>query len=490
MVFSSAKRDLLTGALTLFAGFCLLPFIWLARYCHPYLDDFQIPQHIDKQGIYHHVVDTYLEHSGRFSSSLMTALLHPFRWGFDLNAYKWAVVVVVVSLGLSVYVAAHALLADRQLPARYRWAAGSVVLCLVLLWLPSPTEAFYWLVSAQDYIGACIMGFLLLALISRLPANPHPLRRRALWGLTGILCFFTPAFSEMTACIALILALLLVPHWYRARVARGWWWLLGLAALGGALTLVAPGNFVRMNKSAETASIQPLHALFSTTVAVAYTLVNWIGTGILVPVTVLLLPVFQRLAQRRAAPALQRLTQYPLVWPLWLLGSLYATFALTYLSIDRSPPERCRNVLYIFFIVSWLLSVYGWIAWRVRHEKPAFQVAGPVQALLAGLIVVSLWSDHDPTLNRINQNRGLNAVFAAYRDLFSGRAAQYDREQRARYHRLTAPGPPDLVLPALTVQLESIHFEEFSSNPHWWGNESFIATFDKRTMRIVNGPAR
>ncbi|WP_303309638.1 hypothetical protein [Hymenobacter sp. BT730] len=379
-------------------------------------------------------------------------------------------------------VSAYTVLSGGTISKRVRWAGGSILVLLYFLWLPSPTEAFYWFISGLAYTVPCILGLALLAVMGVLPLIRQHSLRGVFWVIASLLAFFAPAFSEVTACIAIAGGLVSVPVLWKNRSAAGWWWLTGLALLSAILLLSAPGNFSRIDSMKVQVSVP--HAVFTTTVAVAYMLVNWLGSGILVLVTILLLPWLHQVAVAKAAPIWQRLTRNVWWWPLFFGMGLYSSFLLTYLAIDTPPPPRCFNILYLFFMVSWWMSVFGWIGYRVRKGHAAPQLSGPARLLVGGLIFVALWSNHDVPLERLHINRRINTVVSAYSDWLSGNAARYDQEQQARYRLLTAP-IPDVVLPPLTVKLKTIYFNDLSSNPHWWGNVDFAACFGKRSLRVA-----
>ncbi|MBC6608303.1 hypothetical protein H8B13_15850 [Hymenobacter sp. BT188] len=486
MRFPIFKHYAWSFGLNIFALFCLLPFLLLAAYCHPYLDDYEYPQYVRKMGLINHTTSTHLSLSGRFSSSLATGL-HPFVIHADESLINYQVYVagIILLLACSIYGVVMATLAGGPILLRTKLAAGSVILSLFLLWLPNPTEAFYWFISTLSYILPCILEALLLISICLLFTIQQPVTRGIIWSGAFLLAFLIPGFSEITACISLTAMLITLPLLLRRRTIFGWWAIWLASGLGATLMLSAPGNFIRIHQVG-VGVIYPPHAVFSATIATFYTLVNWLGTGSIVIVSVLILPFFQRIANTLAAPVLQRLTQYVLVWPLLLVGGIYSSYLLTYLSIDAPPPLRCRNHLYFFFVIIWFISIYGWVAYRLQQGKHVTTVSGGARHLLLLLAVVLLWSDHDVALSRIHLNRGFNTVFTAYRDLLNGSAAHYDQQQQVRYRLLTGP-KLDVLLPALTAQCKTIEGRDLSTDPRWWGNQGWAKCFGRRTVRVVIG---
>lgn len=232
------------------------------------------------------------------------------------------------------------------------------------------------------------------------------------------------------------------------------------------------------------AIVAPSHAVFTTTVNVLYTLVNWLGSGLLVLVTILLLPWLHKVAATQAAPVWQLLTRQLWVWPLFFGMGIYSSYLLTYLAIDAPPFPRCFNILYLFFIVCWWMSAFGLVCYRVRQGYAAPLLNSPTRFLVGVLTFVSLWSSHDVPLEHLHVGRRINTVVSAYSDWLSGDAADFDQEQQARYRLLTS-SKKDVILPPLTVKLRVIYYNDLSTNPRWWGNENYAACFAKRSLRVA-----
>jgi hypothetical protein len=164
--------------------------------------------------------------------------------------------------------------------------------------------------------------------------------------------------------------------------------------------------------------------------------------------------------------------------------SIYSSYLLTYLAIDAPPFLRCLNILYLFFILCWWMSVFGFVCYRVRQGYAAPLLNSPTRLLVGLLTFVSLWSSHDVPLERLHIGRRINTVVSAYSDWLSGDVVRFDQEQQARYRLLTSP-EKDIILPPLTVKLRAMYYHDLSTNPHWWGNENFAACFAKRSLRVA-----
>ena len=223
-------------ALVGLSALCLLPFLRLAFFAHPYLDDFVFPVMVRQHGLGWYVSTMYFTYQGRYASLLLTAI-HPLAWG-GLAQVPGFVFAFIVFFAGSLLFASQALLAGAEGPGVRRLAAGSLVLALFLLLLPSPTEALYWQQSALTYSSGSACGLLLLGLVAYLPGRSRP---AGLWVAVGALAFMAPGFNEINSCLAVALVLVLaLPG--RSRRRLGWHarLVLGLALAGAALATPRP----------------------------------------------------------------------------------------------------------------------------------------------------------------------------------------------------------------------------------------------------------
>jgi hypothetical protein len=469
------------GALLALAGLCLLPFARLAWFAHPYLDDFAFPLLVHQRGVWAHTVIMYLTWQGRFANSFVTAL-HPLAWGglAQLKPFVFGFILAVVA---SILFAGVALLQGERVRWLTRVAAGSVIVLLLLFLLPNPVEAFYWLMSALSYMGGAICCCLLLGVIAHLHTNLGPLAFRLLWLCAAGLALLAPGFSEMISCFVLAGVVVLLPAIWRRQLARKWLALLTLAVLGAAVATLAPGNFARQTLLHRE---DLFRGLLLANASLCYTLATWLGNGTLLVLTLLVLPTLQRLVSLPTLP-LTQLTKQVWRWPLWLGLGLLFCFVFTYLAIGGPPPSRARNLLLVFFLFGWFLSIAGWLAHRIRlGYAPLPSLPNYGRAVLSGLFLLLLITDHNFRLQQSHVGNPANSVAQAYHDWLSGDAAQYDREEEARYALIRHTSAADIALPALSKQPVTLFWWDISYNPNLWGNRAYASFFHKRSIWVSN----
>jgi hypothetical protein len=478
-MYKISIRNKAEVALLLLAGFCLLPYVRLAWFAHTYLDDFIFPILLRQHGIWSHTVTMYLTWQGRFSASFITAL-HPLAWG-GLSHVKPFVFGFILVVAASIFFAGAALLQGERVRWLTRLAAGSIPLALLLLMLPNPVEAFYWLLSGLFYMGGAACCCLLLGAIAHLHAAPKPFARRLWWLLTIGLTLLAPGFSEMSSCFVLAGIIVLLPAIWRRKLASKWLALLTLAVVASTVSTFAPGNFIR-----QAGVHHPLfRGILVANVALAYTLVSWLSNGMLLILTLLIVPALQHLVNLPELP-ITKLTKWVWCWPLWLGLGLLLCFVFCYVAGGGPPPSRARNLLFVFFLIGWFLSIAGLLAHRLRLGKPplpSLPVYG--QVVLSGLFLLLLVTDHNFSLWQRKIGAPTNSVAQAYHDWLSGDAAQYDQEEEARYALIRRTPGDEVVLPALSMQPVTIFWCDISNNPKLWGNQAYSEFFHKRSIWVA-----
>ena len=457
------------------AAFCLLPLVVLAFRSHPALDDFGFAGAAQPMGWWAFQAWEYQRWQGTYTTNALLSGLNPLAHGV-LEYYWLSPLLVLAALVLGAWQLCASLLS----PPR-RGPATALLLLLVLVQLPSPAEGLYWLTGAWAYLlsgaGALCWG----ALLAR-AAQTRSARQFAAAGAITIVLMGTNFVTAVLLAGILLLVLL------RSKAGQRMPWLiltaLALVCLG--IALAAPGNAHRL------ASVQAPRLAFGLQVVLAgaragmaasYALLNWLGNGLLLAITLLLVPAMGRVAAQPTL-ALQRLTRSPLLLSVVALGLVMAAFLPTYLMVQLPPPPRLRNVIYLAFVVGWLLSAYAWVAWWVRQGQAMPSLPPYVRLALLGWLPLALATDHNTHLSHAGIGQGYTTVVQAYRDWLSGDAARYDAAQRARYVALRATAAPNVGLPPLPVQPTTLFYYDISANSTLWGNQAYARFFNKKAVWV------
>jgi hypothetical protein len=299
---------------------------------------------------------------------------------------------------------------------------------------------------------------------------------------TAGLLFLTVGFNETIAVPVLLTVFVFaaLASW-RQRRAVGVEVVLAVS-VGCALAFSASGNSERM-ASGGLVSPGLVPSVVGVLKFMPYCLVIWLGNGVLVVVTILLIPLFARLARLPSLP-INRLVRYPLLLTLLIPAFLAAGLFPSFWATGALPPPRALNLLYICFIANWMLATYAWVHYFVQQSAttaPPLRLPGFVRWTLLAWLPFTYFNDYNHRLlpgYRLSTNNS----FTAYRDLLSGAAARYDAQLTARYRFLqTTPLAQPTVAP-LTDPPLTLLFSDITTNPTDWSNLAYADFFKKKSI--------
>ncbi|MBF9223156.1 hypothetical protein I2H31_18780 [Hymenobacter sp. BT662] len=427
----------------------------------------------------------YWSWSGRYTALVACSLLNPISFGQLGTAYKLACLLQLVLLFGALVALLRALLRGAAGTFRQLLQAGAGAFLLLVYHLPSTAECFYWLTAGYTYVLAVVLLLLALAVLAASFGAQRAGRRLGIGAVAGLL-FLAVGCNETVAVPVLLLA------WAAVAVLRGQARRNGLAlalvvSLGCALAFAAPGNVARMHG-------EPFgkpgiwFCLTHTALFVAYCLVTWLGNGVLVAVTMLLVPALARLARFPDLP-LHRFAQRPvlltLLVPAFLAAGLFPSFWVR----SAAPPLRALSLLHICFVLTWLLAAHAWVLYAARRREQPLLLALPgfVRGGLLVWLLCTFFTDYNHHLRDAGHRFSTNNSFLAYRDLLHGTAARYDAQLTARYAYLRGRAPLHAQVPALEATPIILLYGDIGPDSANWGNQAYAGFFHKKT--IVARPA-
>ena len=455
------------------AGGCLLPFVVLAFYSHPALDDFSIGEQLRTRSVGAYAAEVYWHSSGRYASSLSSVAIQYF--GRHPSAYQWLVLAGLLGLVAGLYLAAAAAVPAGG--AHLASGIGSVLVVATLLNFPKPADSIYWLTGEVAYLYPVALVAVLVAVLAWLAARPRGRGRWLAWVAAVGLAAYLPGFSEITALLLPLVVVGMGVALRPRRVASGWVAVAAALLAGSLLTLGTPAHHGQWQALEHpvavglTAGRAALH--------VAYSVVNWLGNGLLPLWLLLALPLSVAFTQAAGRGGLvQRLTGPVWLWPLLTLAGLWLSFFFYQLAMHDGLVPRVKNLLYLYFVAGCVLSAHAAYRRLPAHYR-AVLLAAPMRAGLGLWLLVAFLADHNPSLLPQGAGQGCNAVVQAYRDWLSGDAARYDQQQRARAAQVrtaapaTLPGAAPLRLDPLRTLPRSLFYADISPNPAAWPNVGY-----------------
>ncbi|UYZ58427.1 DUF6056 family protein [Hymenobacter latericus] len=485
---SAKPRRLGAALLTVAIGLGLLPFLALCWYAHPSADDFLMATQVGKNGHFGQITYLYTQWTGRYTSAVLWALLHPVTYGFITEGYGLVCLLTILAVPVAGF-AMLRLLLGKHFSRGQLWSGSGLLTLLFLFQMPSPAEAFYWVTSNYNYLLPAVLTLVWLGVLAQY-ANSASRQTQRNWLVAACLLAVAIVGGNETNAVPLLLgtgAVALLSSLQQRRIARGYVVLALVVAAACAATILAPGNFVRLDQS--TRQYTWWQALDKGGLTAYRLVVNWLGNGVLAAVAGLLAPVAFRLSKKADLP-LNRLARRPLLMLVLMAVSLVLLMFVAFWTTSLAMPPRSKNVLYLFFLVWWFLHAYAWARyfWR-KLDVQAVSVPRAVQVALVLWIALVFAFGHTRRMRGREPRENANNIVVAYRDWLGGAAARYDRQLTARYAYLHTPTPPDVVVARLQEPPATILFSDLETNPNDWANQAYAEYFGKRSIRIPEAPA-
>ncbi len=394
----------------------LSPFLYLAQYNHPSADDFCYSSKASYLGFVATQVDHWITWSGRYTA---TALLSIFTVDHNnLFGYRLFPVILFIFFGFSIFVFLRSLFTKA---ATYDICALTfVIFFLYILKASNITEAFYWLAGSVTYQVASILSLFLFSIIL------HLLRQREksklifltiVGSILGIVIVGLNEISLIYLCITLFLWLIFriysthKPEW-------GLIIIVCITFLAAGISLTAPGNSMRMS----TIIVEQFNLRYSLSTSAYFALLtakSWLPFLLLL--TIIFWDSFKRISIQ-----IKNNLNFSISWVLiilliyFLIGLVVLGYFPTFWSQGWKPPTRTVNVILLVFIIGGvgiiLLAMIGILKkWEFLHKMPSFVKTIAVVLILSFITLLP------------------NNVKTAYKDIFSGKAIQFDKEMQERY---------------------------------------------------------
>lgn len=468
------------------AAASVLPFLVLSFYSHPVSDDYLFSGYYKELGWWNFQKFFYLKWQGTYTTNaIMCSPINPVVHNrFDLY---WVVCwFALAAMAISIWLLLNFMTKNKL--------AASIITCTVLITYlyqtPSPAQGLYWLNANWGYQLSTTLGIILFLVL--LKTFQGGVVKRGYWLLSAILLAVLMGTNFIVAMLvgfgvgmATLLSL-------RSKATRFWWaGLLLIASLSLIAVVFAPGNAVRLQDAARDAAT--LHAQTSATSKVAhgishgiglivYSFINWLGNGVILAFSILLLPVLFAVSKNPDTPlaSLARKKYFILAVGITML---VMPFFPTYLAQGAPPATRITNMIYLLFIFVWLFALYIGVLWMRRaatnHRQPVY-----VSVAMAVFLLAALLTDANYSLTYAGKGRDFNNIAAAYKDWLGGEAKQFDKQQRMRYEVMQKSGREGIELDSLSARPQTIFLDDLYPDSAHWANQAYAKFFDKKYVIV------
>jgi len=457
-----------------------LPLLWvlglyllLARFIHPFADDWSYAVAGMRTELLPRLWDEYNLWNGRYFSNILV-LRGPLVLGLEQGLWLYRSVPVV--LILLIWAGAYSLIRAVTVGVLDRWSSvlGSLLFVLVFLnVMPDLSEGIYWYTGAVTYQLPNALSLFLLASWTILLRTPAPKFKGALISMNVLLVIVIAGSNELHMVFMVVLHAVLLLLQYRAhgRVHRALGLILLLSLACAAIVYLAPGNAGRSGQFPHK------HELFRSLmwggIQTGRFLITWIFSPALLITSLLYLPVSRWLVER--TPLFSNgFGLRPWMALAIVVVPVFIAMALPYWTTGLLGQHRTVNATLFCFLPAWFMAL---TVWDKHILQKRFQQAADIRRnsrwFLLALLISLFFAGNGGRL---------------FSDVWDHRWARYDEQLQVRYRSIESArieGADELRLPNVIDLPRSLHILQATPDPTHWINRSMAYYFGADTLDIV-----
>ena len=456
----------------------LFPILILGIYNHPCADDYMYGADcrnvIDAGGTFldviktaFHVVVGYWQGWQGTYSSIFLMNLQPGLYDESLYALTTPIMLTMLCGGtmLFLYVFLHKYCG---LETQTVWFVGIFLLLVTIQTMAVPVQGLYWYNGAVHYMFMYGCMLYLFACILLFMKSQKKIGKCIYFLLVTFLSFICAGGNYVTALTGLLLYLLI---FFLFLVRKKWkiWPVIFpffLYVGGFVINVIAPGNSVRQARFEQPSIIGSIKMSFEFAFQCIDEYLN-------LPIFIMLLICVPILIWKLDEAKFKY--YHPL---LTLVGSycfFSAMFEPTSFAEGKMPAGRICNILQAFLYLILLLNIVNIVGWSKKRIKNTVVISQEFKIQLEeygrrfaktfmllgvfGLLVMGM------------SFYGTKSVSVkAAKSLFSGEAAKYDKEYKARIELFQNSKGKDVVVKSFKVKPELLYFSDMSSKADHWNN--------------------
>ena len=450
-------------------------YIWLARYVHPFADDWSYAVAGMRTELLPRLWDEYHLWNGRYFSNILV-LRGPMVLGLErgLTLYRLVPVVLMLLTWAGAYAFIRAITANAI--ERGRALLGGLLFVVVFLnVMPDLSEGVYWYTGSVTYQLANALSLFVVAcwaVVLRSAEEHRPWHLIAIALLTVVII----GSNELHMVFIVLLHGALLAFQYRSsgRVHRALAALLLLSLLCAAVVYLAPGNEMRGGQFPERQRF--FHSMLWGAIQTGRFLLTWIFSPALLLLSVLYIPIGRWLSGRVPLFA-DAFGLKPWMALVIVVVPVYLAMALPYWSTGMLGQHRTVNTTLFCFIPLWLMAL-------TVLDTHIFQKRGlgidMIERGRTGLCVVLLIS--------LLFTRSGGAIVS---DIANRRLVAYDTCVREHYDLIKQArdsGAGEVIVPEVADPPHSLHVLLPGADPAHWANRSLAHYFNADAMEVRTVP--
>jgi hypothetical protein len=461
-------------------AFFILPFVLVAFFVHPQLDDFIFTEYTRVYGFTNAQYFFYTKWLGRYSSTALLCSINPLLIKSVL-LYRIIPILIIAGTGLSLYFLQRRFFSG-ILSVKQGITVSMIILSLFLMHMTSTSEGIYWMTGVYTYTLAIPLSIYLLILVASLLSESiqksHASKKIAVTVKGATIAVFIAGLNEVSMLTMIVLLFGILG--YRTLILKrfSWHFFIVLLVLAGAcvVEIGAPGNAVRTTFIELPAS--RIHNLrFSLEQSVKETLkyFSW-WIMIVLPVSVFFINGAIHIISKLPVHWAKLFRVHPvisfLVCPFLIFTGIFPGFWAQGIIL----PPRAMNVIFFNYLITWSFFILTLASYMYNKRgnnvytllSRTFGIIGII------LIIISLVIP--------------NNLRTCYADLLKGTLFHYDREMKARYQAIAGCPQPVCTVKSLVHYPRSNFLWDFFGDSYNMQNFVYASYFNKQGIIVEGRP--
>lgn len=427
----------------------LLPFLALSLYTFPTTDDYCHALAVLDLGYWNYQEHYWNTWSGRYIGTLISAT-QPLAYGSYLG-YKIAPMLVFILYAFAIVRFAKALTMNK-LPTWQATLLAFLLLFIFIAQLPNLSGYFYWY-TGYYYTLADIGTLFLFAYFFH---NYNTLNnKKVLFICLAIVVLVGTNEFTLVWLVCLTGSLFFFDTVIRKKINYAWLAIFLTTLICGVLSVTAPGNHARAESGLYPSPLKS-NLMFSLTNSIVSSIDNFSKMApILCVLTLVLIPIAVKLNRADKENDFRFLSIHPIISIIVFMGCLYVSYFPSYWSIAQPPNLRAQGVITFWTLIGWTFNVFVLSAWIARHHQQNLTIEKT--AITGWIVAVYFVMTY---LSNFNYRSALS-------DLFTGRAARFNKEMQARTELVLQTKGDVVNVPKLENTPYTILIVSGESDPAW-----------------------
>ena len=457
----------------IFLSLMVLPFIILCFYNQPTPEDFVFGLETKKLGFLKAQEFFYNNWSGRFFSYAvlsLNAMLFVF-----ISGYKITTLLLMLVFFSTVYFFVSEFIKEK-LNHKEIFLFSLSVIFLYLYKAPSVSEGFYWVTASVIYH----LGFILICtfLIFYHKLTKHNAQRTTHNALSIVICSLSvigiSGSSEITGVLFLmILSIILIHNFYKERKISKELVLFGVIfVISFSIAILSSGNNLRASASFPN-DHNFYYSVLNSFTLVFKKLLQWIFLSPLLPITIILIPLFNKISDSNTESGSRLFRIKPIYSLLLIPVFLFVQNFIVTWNTGTLHYGRTLNISYLTFLILWFYNVIVVLNFfKLKYKKENFRI--PVILNLSSYILIILFLYLS------------NNIKIAYSEVISGEAKRYNQEMNDRYEKIRNSNDENIKIDKIENVPQVFFLYDISEDPNNIYNIWYKEFFGKESIVLKN----